>query len=82
MAAAENRTLDGLFAELMEVHYRCGIYSARIGTAEKHDYYTEHHEIIEALLAEDVARIERALIAHTNYSEVIALKTLAAMDTL
>lgn len=81
VAAAENRTLDAFFAELMEVQYRFGIYSARIGTAEKHDYYTEHHEIIEALLAEDVARIERALIAHTNYSEVIALKTLAAMGT-
>lgn len=82
VAAAENRTLDAFFAGLMEVQYRFGVYSARVGTAEKRDYYTEHHEIIEALLAEDLSRIERALVSHTNYSEVIALKTLEAVHAL
>lgn len=80
VAAAGNRTLDAFFAGLMEVQYRFGVYSARIGTAEKRDYYTEHHEIIEALLAEDTARIAHALAAHTNHSEVVALKTLEAMQ--
>lgn len=74
--AAGNRTLSTFFTGLMAVQYRFGVYSARLGTAVKHDYYTEHHEILEALLAEDGARIERALVAHTNYSEIIALKTL------
>lgn len=82
VAAAENHTLDVFFAGLMEVQYRFGIYSARLGTAEKRDYYTEHHEIIEALLAEDATRIRRALTAHTNYSEVVALKTLEAAHAL
>ena len=82
VTAAGNGTLDAFFAGLMEVQYRFGVYSARIGTAEKRDYYTEHHEIIEALLAEDAVRIERALVSHTNYSEVIALKTLEAVHAL
>lgn len=76
VAAAENRTLDVFFAELMRVQYRFGVYSARIGTAIKHDYYTEHHDIIQALLAEEPERIARTLINHANYSQVIALKTL------
>lgn len=76
IAAANNKKLNDFFAGLMEVQYRFGIYSSKIGTAVKHDYYTEHHEIIEALLAEDKERIHRAITAHTNYSEVIALKTL------
>lgn len=76
VASANNHTLDTFFAGLMEVQYRFGVYSSRIGTAEKRDYYTEHHEIIEALLSEDTVRIETSVAAHINYSEVIALKTL------
>lgn len=79
IAAADNETLSAFFGRLMQVQYRFGIYSARVGTAIKSDYYTEHHEILEALLAEDPVRIEHALVAHANYSEVIALKTLEAV---
>ena len=49
-----------------------------MGTAVKGDFYTEHHEIIEALLSEDLERLGRVLVSHANYSEVIALRTLIA----
>lgn len=54
------------------------MYTVRMGTAVKGDFYTEHHEIIEALLSEDLERLGRVLVSHANYSEVIALRTLIA----
>lgn len=80
VAAANNQRLSDFFDGLMEIQYRFGIYSSKIGTAVKHDYYTEHHEIIEALLAEEKENICKTIIAHINYSEVIALKTLECME--
>lgn len=76
VGAAENETLDLFFSGLMQTQYRFSMYTARMGTAVKRDYYTEHHEIIEALLDENPERIGSAITAHANYSEIIALRTL------
>ncbi len=78
VAAAGNKTLDAFFSGLMQTQYRFSMYTVQMGTAVKRDYYSEHHEVIEALLAEDTARIEKAVTAHANYSQVIALRTLQA----
>lgn len=79
VSVTKNENLCRFFDSIMQIQYRFGIYSSRIGTAVTQDYYSEHHRIIEALLAEDPDRIEAAILSHTNYSEVIALKTLAAI---
>lgn len=76
VSAAENQTLDRFFAGVMRTQYRFSMYTAKLGTAVKLDYYSEHHEIIEALLNEDPRRIDAALTDHARYSEVIALRTL------
>lgn len=76
VGAAENETLDLFFSGLMQTQYRFSMYTSRMGTAVKRDYYSEHHEIIEALLHENPERIGAALTAHANYSEIIALRTL------
>lgn len=76
VGAAENQTLDAFFSGLMQRQYRFSMYTARLGTAVKGDYYSEHHEIIQALLSEEPERIGRAAAAHANYSQVIALRTL------
>ncbi|MGE4275612.1 MAG: GntR family transcriptional regulator [Lawsonibacter sp.] len=76
VGAAENETLDAFFSGLMQRQYHFAMYTARMGTAVKRNYYSEHHEIIEALLDENSERIGTALTAHANYSEIIALRTL------
>lgn len=78
VSAAKNQTLDAFFHSLMQLQYRFSMYTVRMGTAVKGDFYTEHHEIIEALLSEDLERLGRVLISHASYSEVIALRTLIA----
>jgi GntR family transcriptional regulator, rspAB operon transcriptional repressor len=77
VGAAENETLDAFFAKLMQMQYRFSMYTARMGTAVKRNYYSEHHEIIEALLHENPERIGDALTIHANCSEIIALRTLS-----
>jgi len=76
VAAAGNRRLDTFYAGVLQTQYRFSMYTSRLGTAVKGDYYREHHDIIEALLAEDPERIAKTSVAHANYSETIALRTL------
>lgn len=73
---ANNRRLSAFYAGVLRSQYRFSMYTARLGTAVKGDYYTEHHEIIKALMAEDADRIVKTSIAHANYSEEIALRTM------
>ena len=73
---AGNRQLSAFYAGVLRSQYRFSMYTARLGTAVKGDYYTEHHEIIKALMAEDAERIDKTSIAHINYSEEIALRTM------
>lgn len=78
IAAADNRTLNAFFDTLMQVQYRLGMYTSRLGTAATGSCRTEHHEIIEALLSGDGARITQALTTHADCSARLALKTLQA----
>lgn len=73
---ANNHRLSAFYAGVLRSQYRFSMYTARLGTAVKGDYYTEHHEIIKALMAEDADRIIKTSIAHANYSEEIALRTI------
>jgi DNA-binding GntR family transcriptional regulator len=77
VSVTNNHTLMEFYARLMQVQYRLGMYSSKVNTAVKDISYTQHHAIIEAILSEDAAEIERTISAHTNYSLVIALKTVS-----
>lgn len=76
MGVTGNHTLIAFYARLMQGQYRLGMYSARLKTAIWDDAYTQHHAIITAILHEDAPQIEHTILAHANYSHVIALKTL------
>ena len=69
-----NQTLIEFYKSLMQVQYRIGMYASRLRTAGKSDTYPQHHAIIQAILNEDPAEIERVVAAHANRSLVISLK--------
>ena len=76
ISITNNHTLMEFYSGLMQVQYRLGMYSSKTNTAIKDDSYTQHHAIIEAILNEDISEIEHTISHHTNYSLVIALKTV------
>ncbi|WP_180951093.1 GntR family transcriptional regulator [Marasmitruncus massiliensis] len=69
-----NQTLIEFYKSLMQVQYRIGMYASRLHTAVKSDTYPQHHTIIQSILNEDPAEIERVVAAHANRSLVISLK--------
>lgn len=74
--ATGNHTLIEFYKSLMQVQYRIGMYASRLQTAVKNDTYPQHHAIIQAILNEDAAEIERVTAAHVNRSLVISLKAV------
>ena len=68
--------LMDFYEKVMFTQYRIGIYNSVRGLAQKENYYSEHHEIIRALLEEDDKAIEEACVRHISRSQIISLKAL------
>ena len=82
IASCENSRIIEFFNDIMHAQYRFSMYTSRLGTVVRGDYYNEHHRIIEALLAEDPQSIQSALTDHIRYSQTIALHTLQKLHSL
>ncbi len=79
--ATGNPMLMAFYEKVMFTQYRIGIYNSVRGMARKENYYSEHHDIIRALLEEEDKRIEEACIRHISRSHIISLKALKYGNT-
>lgn len=77
--ATANPALIEFYEKIMFTQYRIGAYNSIRGLAQKENYYTEHHSIIQALLEEDDQKIEDSCIYHISRSHVVSLKALKAV---
>lgn len=78
--ATDSPALIEFYEKVMFTQYRIGAYNSIRGLAQKENYYTEHHAIIQALLEEDDQKIEDACIQHICRSHVISLRALKAAE--
>ena len=82
MASCENSRVIEFYNDIMHAQYRFSMYTSKLGTVVRRDYYDEHHRIIEALLTENPQSIQSALTSHIRYSQSIALQTMQKINTL
>lgn len=77
IAATENKRLVRLFSELMQNTYRIGILSTLVHSGNpKKITYQEHNRIVRAILMENDAEIEEAIVSHINRSLISAMETI------
>lgn len=75
---AANPALTEFYEKILFTQYRIGAYNSIRGTAQKENYYAEHHAIIQALLEEDDQAIEESCVRHIGRSHINSLKALKA----
>lgn len=70
----QNHTLMNMYHDLMEKQFRQAIYGAKTKISQRSNNHQQHHQIIEAILNEDDAKIRESIIVHCNHALITLLK--------
>lgn len=75
-----NKILTNIYNKLMEQQYRLAIYGAKIKYTKRSNNFSQHQDIIEAILKEDNEQIRKSLITHINHSLISSLNIIKLIE--